>query len=145
MTRTIMVIDDDADALEVLRRLLRLHGYAVQTASDGQAALDLLAGGVTPSLVVLDLNMPIVNGREFLERRGAAAPPPVVVMSGAEDVVDQLRGMAVDAIVRKPVRPTALVKVIEDLLARAPAAPRLAAGSGPTPADADPADREPGE
>jgi CheY-like chemotaxis protein len=139
MTRTILVIDDDADALGVLQRLLRLHGYVVETATDGQVALDRLAAGVAPSLVVLDLNMPVVSGREFLERRGGGAPAPVVVISGAEDVVDQLRGIAVDAIVRKPIRPTALVKVIEDLLARAPAAPRLAVGSGPTTAD-EPAD-----
>ena len=135
MRRTILVIDDDSDALEVMQRLLRLHGYTVATATDGQIALDLLADGTAPSLVVLDLNMPIVNGREFLERRGTEAPAPGVVMSGAEDVVDQLRGVAVDAIVRKPVRPTALVKIIEDLLARAPVVPRLAVGSGPLASD----------
>lgn len=137
MTNTILVIDDDPDVLAGMVRLLRLHGYKVESAADGEAGLASLSGAAAPpALILLDLHMPRLDGRGFLLRLvGLVAYQfvPIVVASGADDVVDQLRGLPVDAIVRKPVRPTALVKLIEDLLARPPVARLLAVGSGPHP------------
>jgi two-component system, chemotaxis family, chemotaxis protein CheY len=81
--RTVLVIDDDADQRAVVAELLSHHGYVVVAASDGQEALDQLAGGLRPKLIVLDLTMPRMDGWSFLRHlRGAVRSiVPVVVMS----------------------------------------------------------------
>jgi CheY-like chemotaxis protein len=124
MTSTILVIDDDPDVLDGMGRVLRLHGYQVAPAVDGAEALAWLASApAPPALILLDLHMPVLDGRGFLEaiaRIPRYPGVPVVVASGAEDVTDQLRGLPVDAVLRKPVRPVVLVKLVADILGRSP-------------------------
>jgi CheY-like chemotaxis protein len=78
------VIDDQADVLDVLRVALELEGYEVVTAANGFEALAVLEGLPTPSLIVLDLMMPVMNGWEFREaqqRDGRLASIPTVILS----------------------------------------------------------------
>ena len=80
----ILVVDDDADFREGLRTELELKGYQVEEADDGQAAL-AKATERPPLLVLLDLQMPIMNGREALTRLRASpdtSDVPVVILSG---------------------------------------------------------------
>jgi CheY-like chemotaxis protein len=65
-TKTILVVDDERDVREALELSLSLEGYQVVTARHGREALDLLERGLRPSLVLLDLMMPVMNGRDFL-------------------------------------------------------------------------------
>jgi CheY-like chemotaxis protein len=84
---TILLVDDDEDALDLLGDLLVTHGYAIATAHDGQQALDYLRDNPHPSLILLDLMMPRMNGWEFLERKAQndkLAALPVVITSGTE-------------------------------------------------------------
>jgi serine/threonine protein kinase len=85
--RSVLVVEDEPDARESMGLALRLEGYDVQTAANGQEALEKLEAGPTPDLILLDLLMPGMNGWEFLERQRrdpALAAVPVVVISGAD-------------------------------------------------------------
>jgi CheY-like chemotaxis protein len=64
----ILVIDDDPDIREALRIALELEGYHVSAAANGREAWETLASAPKPSLILLDLMMPVMNGAEFLER-----------------------------------------------------------------------------
>src|SRR3954464_13934034 len=80
----ILVVDDDSDFREGLRIALEMKGYQVEDAGNGKEALDRIVDR-PPLLVLLDLQMPVMNGRELLQRvRGAPEPReiPVVIISG---------------------------------------------------------------
>lgn len=84
---TVLVVDDDRDAVDTMRDILADEGHVVMCASNGQEALER-ARESTPDLVLLDLDMPVMNGREFLAvARGepGLAQVPVIVISGAAD------------------------------------------------------------
>jgi CheY-like chemotaxis protein len=66
MPHRILVVDDVHDACEILARLLRTCGFDVASACNGANALDLL-DGFAPDVVILDLNMPVMDGYGFLE------------------------------------------------------------------------------
>ena len=79
----ILIVDDDADFREGIRTELERKGYEVDEAEDGQQALVKL-GEKPPLLVLLDLKMPVMNGRELMQRLRATdglAEVPVVVLS----------------------------------------------------------------
>jgi len=95
-TRRILVVDDDPDLRRQLRGLLEKDGWVVDEAADGREALDRLAA--RPSLVLLDLLMPNVDGFEFLaefRQREEFRSVPVIVLT-AKDLTpadhDRLRG-----------------------------------------------------
>jgi CheY-like chemotaxis protein len=84
MTSNILVVDDDADLRETLQLLLDDSGYGVTAVANGRAALDQLKAGARPSLILLDLMMPEMNGWQFLERARADSmlgSIPVVIMT----------------------------------------------------------------
>lgn len=79
--RTILVVDDDPDIVEVFRHRLELEGFTVETAMDGAAGLEAILT-IFPDLVLLDVEMPIMNGLEVLRilvQLGHGVP--VIVMS----------------------------------------------------------------
>jgi two-component system response regulator MprA len=80
----LLVVEDDPDLCESLADLLRLSGYEVDTASDGEAALARLRRAPSPDAVLLDVVLPRMGSGELLLRlrRGAAPWPAVVLMSG---------------------------------------------------------------
>jgi len=81
---TVLVVDDDPDLRELLAEALREEGYTVASASNGREALDLLERGLVPSVILLDLMMPVMNGFEFRAKQQATpalASIPVVVIS----------------------------------------------------------------
>jgi CheY-like chemotaxis protein len=82
--KSILVVDDNRDARTALASLFRLLGFTVGTAADGLAALEYLLVHPLPSLIVLDLLMPRMDGFEFLAARGqdhALSQIPVLVCS----------------------------------------------------------------
>ena len=81
----VLIVDDEAPVLEVLRGFLAKAGYAVLAASNGAAALELVHSGPSPDLIVLDLMMPVMTGFEVLSALRANkvwANIPVIVLSG---------------------------------------------------------------
>jgi CheY-like chemotaxis protein len=83
---TILLVDDDEDVVEPLSEVLAEKGYGVAIARDGQQALDYLRTAV-PSLILLDLVMPRMDGWEFLAHRARderLSSIPVVITSATE-------------------------------------------------------------
>ena len=80
----ILVVDDDTDFREGLRAALEMKGYQVEEAANGKDALEQIEKK-PPLLVLLDLQMPVMNGRELLQKLRAAPDTkdvPVVIISG---------------------------------------------------------------
>ncbi|MCK8786691.1 response regulator [Roseomonas sp. NAR14] len=89
---TVLVVDDDADARERMRFMLEREGWEVGEAADGRAALEAVAGAM-PSLILLDLMMPVMDGFAFLKAlraRPDGGDVPVVVLT-AKDVTPEER------------------------------------------------------
>lgn len=108
----VLTVDDDPDLLEVTSFVIEQEGMAVETARNGEEALALLRAGRRPSLVLLDLMMPVMNGWEFLTE--IAKDPvlreiPIVVLTAAKQV--QVTGAA--EVLAKPMDLTALIRVVE--------------------------------
>ncbi len=86
--RTCLVVDDSRVVRKVARRMLENHGYAVEEAEDGAKALDAVRAHM-PDAVLLDWNMPVMNGIEFLRAlRQEFGPehPPVVFCTTESDL-----------------------------------------------------------
>ena len=109
----ILVVEDEADLRETLAIALEQDGFAVRQAANGREALCQLEESIElPSVILLDLMMPVMNGTKFLE--ALAARPrlsqiPVVVLSAA---VEYLATPGVTASFRKPVKLDVLVRTL---------------------------------
>jgi CheY-like chemotaxis protein len=116
--KRVLVAEDDAPTRSFLVAALTDEGYIVTAATDGKDALERCAE-VHPDLVVLDLSMPIVDGFEFLRRRGPECSAPVIAVS-AGFRKDQLSGLRVTAFVAKPFDLQVLIAVIARSVGEAP-------------------------
>jgi two-component system chemotaxis response regulator CheY len=120
--RQILVVDDSEMMHSFMRLLLtRMKDYKVRFLKNGQEALDAIGTHGEPSLILLDINMPIMNGIEFLGRMtdlGLVARVPVVLVSTEGSDEDILRGLesGAKAYLRKPFKPQELHAVIERVL-----------------------------
>ncbi len=113
--RLVMVVDDDQDIREIISEVLSDAGYSVVTASNGAEALELLEGG-RPSLILLDLNMPVMDGAAFrrAQREDAAlAAIPTVVMSAVHQMLERIADLGVNDALAKPVSLRQLMQVVE--------------------------------
>jgi len=126
----VLVVDDDGDIRLLVAELLRLSGYEVDMASSGVEALTVLGAGVHPDLVLLDVQMPDLDGWDTL--RAIRADPalrelPVVLCTVKSGPVDTALGwtLGCDGYVVKPFAIDALVSEVEAVLGRS-AAERLA-------------------
>ena len=83
---TVLVVDDDASMLQYVRTMLEMDSYIVETAQGGSAALEKLRSGISPDLVLLDMQMPEMDGIETLRRLLGFRPNLKVIMcSGVAD------------------------------------------------------------
>lgn len=82
--KKILVVEDDDSTREALSQILEMQGYLTLSASNGREALETLHH--SPDLILLDLRMPVMDGRKFLDckRHTAAAETPVLVMSASD-------------------------------------------------------------
>ncbi|HJQ84696.1 MAG TPA: response regulator [Candidatus Binatia bacterium] len=116
MRRRLLLVEDDASVHEVLRALLESAGYDVVGATDGEEALQHLRAGADPSLILLDLMLPRMDGFQFraLQRANAAwARIPVVVYSGMDRLAERVRELEPSAWFAKPMDPESLLLAIE--------------------------------
>jgi CheY-like chemotaxis protein len=104
--RRVLLVDDDPEILEVLSLVLRETACTVRTATDGHAALAVLAEGFVPCLIILDLMMPGMDGWTFREKQLAdpmCASIPVVVFTGDPLALRRPPPRGVEHCWRKPV------------------------------------------
>lgn len=103
--RRVLIVDDDPDIRELLRAILGWDGYVVETANDGMAALETLAGSDEAWIVLLDINMPRMNGLEVCAHLTALGVPAVrclVVLMTAGFFPDGDMPPSVRALLPKP-------------------------------------------
>ena len=111
----ILVVDDDAEIVEMLRILLSSAGYDVETARDGNEAVDLLRGKATYDLMLLDVRMSPINGVWLLSLSREEHPDLPVIMVTAYDsreVATQTLGMGAAAYVLKPFNTAKLLDLV---------------------------------
>lgn len=118
----LLVVDDEADILGMLRLLLVQRGYEVTTAGSGLEAL-ALATADPPDLMLLDVMMQDMDGWEtlkLLRLDPACRDVPVVILSARAETKDKIRGLQEGAVdyVTKPFSPRDLLAKVEAVLAR---------------------------
>lgn len=102
MMAPILVVDDDDAIRNLVALVLEDEGYEVLTAANGEQALRLIERD-TPSLVLLDLNMPVMNGWELHARLRQAAPEiPVIFMTAGQDASREAHQHAAAGHLSKP-------------------------------------------
>jgi CheY-like chemotaxis protein len=100
----VLVVDDDRDIRETLQEILETEGYEVQTARNGADGLER-ARAVRPSLILLDLFMPVMDGAEFRHRQvedTQLADIPVVIVSAAAGLEERIAALGVAGHLEKP-------------------------------------------
>ena len=121
----VLIVDDDVDIRETLTEILEGRGFEIVSAANGLEALKLLGSlATTPSAILLDLMMPIMDGYEFLEQvakdPALAAIPVAVITAGHR--VDRERLGTDTLIVPKPIDVPRLVTLLRDLRSARPSA-----------------------
>jgi CheY-like chemotaxis protein len=102
MAAPILIVDDDPTILTTLAEFLELEGYPVATASDGCEALQEVAQ-TEPSLVLLDMRMPVLDGWGFVEKlREQGRSLPILVMTAAQDARQWAQEVGASGYVAKP-------------------------------------------
>jgi DNA-binding response OmpR family regulator len=111
MNHSILVVDDDPGILAMTSLSLRAEGHKVRTASNGREGLEALRND-TPYLIILDLQMPLMDGRSFFKSIDAPGRPAVIILSafGAEEAC---RELGAEDCISKPFDPAHLVAAVE--------------------------------
>lgn len=117
--RLIMVVDDEAAIVRLVRATLQADGHSVITASRGEEALDLL-DDQRPDLIVLDLMMPGIDGFETLRRIRSESQVPVIMLTARAADADKLKGLSggADDYITKPFNPDELAARVTAVLRR---------------------------
>jgi len=117
----VLVVDDDLDLLGLIAFALRQAGYLVIEAQDGPSALQAIAQEA-PDLIVLDVNLPRIDGLEVLRRlRAGGSRTPVMLLTVLAGEENQIRGLdlGADDYLTKPFSPRTLLARVRTLLRRA--------------------------
>jgi DNA-binding response OmpR family regulator len=130
-SRPILVVDDDAKIVRLVRTYLERAGYRVVEASDGRAALSAIALEM-PVLVVLDIMLPEVDGIAVLKAVRRTDRTPVIILSARGLVDDRITGLAAgaDDYLPKPFSPAELVLRVQRILERTDGPAGGGAGGG---------------
>jgi len=115
----VLVVEDDPDLAALEAELLEEHGHHVEVAYNGREALAAVER-VAPDLILLDMKMPVMSGREFVEeyRRAQPSPAPIVVVTAADDAQVRAAEVGASGWIAKPFDPDALVANVMRLIPR---------------------------
>jgi len=116
----ILVVDDEPNIVDLATMYLEREGYQVDSASDGAQALEQIKE-LEPSLVVLDLMLPEVDGFEVCRQTRVHSDVPIIMLTARDDDVDKIVGLELgaDDYLTKPFNPRELVARIKAILRRA--------------------------
>lgn len=115
----VLVVDDEPDIRDMVRRLLERAGHTVSEASDGKTCLDVVEEK-RPDVILLDVGMPILDGWQTLERLRAFSEVPVMMLTARTGELDKVRGLkaGADDYVTKPFGRQELLARVEVLMRR---------------------------
>jgi two-component system alkaline phosphatase synthesis response regulator PhoP len=113
----VLVVEDEHELRELIAQWLDTKGYIVSQAADGRDAVELLEAGLAPDVILLDLSLPRMSGREFLEwlRSQPEHQHRAVVVASA--YLDEMPPMDVERSFQKPFRPDRLAAELDRLTA----------------------------
>lgn len=120
MSQLILVVDDEPKVTRLARDYLEKNGFRVLTTGDGQSAL-AIARREKPDLVILDLMLPVIDGREVCRILRRESDLPIIMLTALSEEIDQVTGLEIgaDDYITKPFSPRALVARVRALLRRA--------------------------
>ena len=105
MAVRVLVVDDEPPIRDLMRMVLEEEGYEVRTATNGAEAL-AQAATFEPDVILLDMSMPVMDGRAFVEayRRRGAPPPlaPIIVVTAAGDAAERAAQLRAAGFIAKP-------------------------------------------
>lgn len=117
---TILIVDDSPTMLMSVKSMLVKAGMTVETAKDGQDALDRLNGGLKPNLVISDVNMPRLDGLSFVReaRKAGHRFVPILMLTTESEQTKRAEAKAAGATgwLVKPVAPDALLGVVRQIV-----------------------------
>jgi two-component system response regulator MprA len=117
----VLVVEDDEEIAQVLQRSLRLEGYEVRIAGDGESALDQ-SSAFNPDLVILDLGLPKLDGIEVARRLRSADDVPILMLTARDALESRVEGLdsGADDYLVKPFERQELLARLRALLRRRP-------------------------
>lgn len=129
--RTILVIDDDRQILNLVQTILEQEGACVVTADKGESALRYFYH-YRPDLVIVDMMMPVMSGWDVVRRVRELSDVPIIMLTAVDGDQETVRALSIgcDDYVTKPFIPSVLIARANVLLRRAEAAPDPAPGLG---------------
>jgi two-component system alkaline phosphatase synthesis response regulator PhoP/two-component system response regulator ResD len=132
MTDTILLVDDDPNIIGLATMYLEQDGFQVTCAADGSAAVTKILND-RPTLVVLDLMLPGLDGWEVCRRVRAESDVPIIMLTARSDDVDRIVGLELgaDDYLTKPFNPRELVARVKAILRRTERRPSTSANSQP--------------
>jgi DNA-binding response OmpR family regulator len=118
-TQTILVVEDETSIASFVSLYLKNSGYSVKVATTGSAALNTIAAEL-PALIVLDLNLPDMDGIEICRRVRKSSDVPILMLTARDEDVDKIIGLEVgaDDYLTKPFNPRELVARVKSVLRR---------------------------
>jgi len=121
MAMKVLVVDDSVTMVMSLKTTLTMNGFDVETANNGQVALDKLKSGTRPNLILTDINMPVMGGLELIGKVRATPGlkfTPILTLTTESDTTKRDEGKRAGATgwIVKPVSGDDLIKVIKKVL-----------------------------
>lgn len=122
VTDCILIVDDEPEIVRLVQLLLHEIGATVHGATDGADALRFVREHGMPRLILLDLQMPVMDGPTFVAflRQEFANPAPIVIVSAAMDVHRTAARLQADGVLTKPFQGSELISTVLDLLKSPP-------------------------
>ena len=120
MTRkTILTVDDEIQVCELLKAYLEKDGYEVLVATDGKSALEQ-ANGARPDLILLDLNLPEINGLDVCRTIRRRSGVPIIMLTARVEETDKIIGLEIgaDDYITKPFSPREVMARVRAVLRR---------------------------
>jgi DNA-binding response OmpR family regulator len=122
----ILVVDDEANIIDLVRLYLEREGYRVEAATDGAQAIEKI-GSLNPDLMILDIMLPEIDGFEVCRQVRSESDLPIIMLTARDEDIDKIVGLELgaDDYLTKPFNPRELAARVKAILRRAERSPQV--------------------